>query len=148
TTPTAASAAMRIAGPTFPESGPPPGPGVGGSGCAGTGLSSAAQFWQKTRSDGFSVPQLGQMIPVGGGGGGGGGGIGWGAGEGPVPPSGVVVGLFWVVSGAGSASFSPVHSRNEPQLPQNCAPLSFSNPQTLHVITVVSGQSTFAGCAV
>ena len=120
-----------------------------------TGDSSVAQFRQKTRSGGFTVPHFGQTIPPGGGGGGGAGsrvGIGWVSVPGPVaPPSGVVfwIGLgsavFW---GPGSASFSPVHSRNEPHEPQKLAPASFSNPQTLQVITRVSGQWTFADSGV
>ena len=45
--------------------------------------------------------------------------------------------------GAGSASFSPVHSRKLPHEPQKLAPASFSKPQVLHVIKTVlpAGQS-------
>src|SRR5262245_295056 len=75
TTPTAP---IKIAGPAFPERAPPLVPVFAGMGWGVAGDSSAAQFWQKTRSDGFRVPQLGQMMPVGGGGGGGGGGAGIG----------------------------------------------------------------------
>ena len=154
-TATTATAAMRIAGPALPESPPEPVACVVTIGWRSTGDSSVAQFRQKTRSGGFTVPQFGQTIPLGGGGGGGpGSGVGSGlvSVPGPVaPPSGVGfwIGLgsavFW---GPGSASFSPVHSRNEPHEPQKPPRPRSRNPQTLQVITRVSGQWTFADSGV
>jgi hypothetical protein len=77
------------------------------------------------------------MIPAGATGSGGGGGAGVAivcvSAVGPVVGvggGGGGVGVGWVAS----ASFSPVHSRNEPHDPQKLAPASFSKPHTLHVI--------------
>ena len=81
-TATTATAAMRIAGPALPESAPEPVACVVTIGWRSTGDSSVAQFRQKTRSGGFTVPQFGQTIPLGGGGG---GGPDWGSGPAGCP---------------------------------------------------------------
>src|SRR5688572_18497253 len=100
------------------------------------GLSSSPQRRQKTRSRSLTRPQLRQTISPGPGGGLG-SGVGWGVGSGGGSgASGVGIGGWGVdpaVVGVSSV-VSPVHSRNEPHEPQNRAPASLSNPQTLQVI--------------
>ncbi len=93
--------------------------------------SSFAQFLQKTRSGSLGVPHTRQMTAFGMGGCGVSGWVGIGSGAGPGSGPGIGFGCVDVSSGAAS----PLHSRNDPQLPQNCAPTSFCVPQTLQTIT-------------
>jgi hypothetical protein len=137
-TATMPTAAIAIAGPAL-SGRPERATGSGATACVEAGASSVAQFWQKTRSGGLTVPQDGQVIPAGVGGGNGGTGvaIGWVsvvAADVPSGTGGAGVGVGAGVGAGAPGSFSPVHSRKLPQEPQKLAPASFSNPHVLQVI--------------